>query len=157
MLDCVMERTELLLSDDCDSVVSFSSVASAGSCSAASGVSHHIFVDIKYYFMLCMRRPLKLNSPAAFFIKIGLQLFETHSVFFLFPSARSNSCAPLPATSAYFTTSEPRAKLLTRYHSNHILNSLDGSESGGGMQYGRSGEPVDSELLIKKKVKTTTN
>lgn len=77
--------------------------------------------------------------------------------FFFFLSSRSNSCAPLPATSAYFTTSEPRAKLLTRYHSNHILNSLDGSESGGGMQYGRSGEPVDSELLIKKKVKTTTN
>lgn len=41
--------------------------------------------------------------------------------------------------------------MLTRYHSNHILNSLDGSESGGGMQYGRNGEPVDSELLIKKK------
>jgi hypothetical protein len=66
VLDCVMDRTELLLSDDCDSVVSFSSVASAGSCFAASGVSHHIFVDIKYY-MLCMRRPLKLNSPAAFY------------------------------------------------------------------------------------------
>jgi hypothetical protein len=66
VLDCVMDRTELLLSDDCDSVVSFSSVASAGSCSVASGVSHHIFVDIKYY-MLCMRRPLKLNSPAAFY------------------------------------------------------------------------------------------
>lgn len=67
---------------------------------------------------------------------------------------RSNSCAPLPATSAYFTTSEPRAKLLTRYHSNHILNGLDGNGSTGGMQYGRNGDPVDSELLIKKKVKT---
>jgi hypothetical protein len=41
----VMDRTEL--PDDCDSIVSFSSVAS--SCSAASGVGHHIFVDIKYY------------------------------------------------------------------------------------------------------------
>ncbi|XP_057379868.1 uncharacterized protein LOC130702235 isoform X2 [Daphnia carinata] len=66
-------------------------------------------------------------------------------------SPKSNSCAPLPATSAYFTTSEPRAKLLTRYHSNHILNGLDGNASAAGMQCGRNGEPVDSELLIKKK------
>ena len=148
-----MDRTEL--SDDCDSIVSFSSVAS--SCSV-SGVSHHIFVDIKYMF-LCFcwalsgvgggdNWPLKLLSILFFF-------FDRISILFCVSlSARSNSCAPLPATSAYFTTSEPRAKLLTRYHSNHILNSLDGIESGGGMQCGRNGEPVDSELLIKKKVKS---
>ncbi|KAK4011745.1 hypothetical protein OUZ56_020860 [Daphnia magna] len=107
-----MDRTEL--SDDCHSIVSFSSAASgaswSSSFSSSSNGSSHIFVDIK-----------------------------------------SNSCAPLPATSAYFTTSEPRAKLLTRYHSNHILNGLDGNGSTGGMQYGRNGDPVDSELLIKKK------
>jgi len=50
---------------------------------------------------------------------------------------RCNSCAPLPATSAYFTTSEPRAKLLNRYVHN--------------MGTDHHVEPVNSELLVKKK------
>jgi hypothetical protein len=60
-LDSVMDRTEL--SDDCDSIVSFPLVG--GSCSASvRGVSHHIFVDIKYMFMLhgWDERPLKRNE-----------------------------------------------------------------------------------------------
>jgi hypothetical protein len=145
-----MDRTEL--SDDCDSIVSFSSVAS--SCSV-SGVSHHIFVDIKYMFLSGMGGVRGGGQLAIEIFVYSLFFWDRISILFWFSlSARSNSCAPLPATSAYFTTSEPRAKLLTRYHSNHILNSLDGIESGGGMQCGRNGEPVDSELLIKKKVKS---
>nr|CAG4638686.1 EOG090X0BVS [Cyclestheria hislopi] len=57
------------------------------------------------------------------------------------PSATSpgklNSCAPLPATSVYFTTSEPKAKLLTRYV-HDIQNET-------------TSEPINSELLVKKK------
>jgi hypothetical protein len=52
-------------------------------------------------------------------------------------SPKSNSCAPLPATSAYFTTSEPKAKLLTRY----VHNINNDSQT----------EPVNSEFLVKKK------
>jgi len=56
-------------------------------------------------------------------------------------SPKSNSCTPLPATSAYFTTSEPRAKLLNRYAHN-IHNGNDGHVDQ---------QPVSSELLVKKK------
>jgi hypothetical protein len=79
----------------------------------------------------------------------GLLMIFTRPVSFgtLRVIYRSNSCAPLPATSAYFTTSEPKAKLLTRYHN---INSSEGSSG-----HGSNGtiEPVSSELLIKKKVK----
>jgi hypothetical protein len=75
---------------------------------------------------------------------------------FVFFRNRSNSCAPLPATSAYFTTSEPRAKLLTRYHSsNHILNNNndDGNNSTtSGTATTSISSAFDSDLLIKKKV-----
>ena len=70
---------------------------------------------------------------------------------------RSSSCAPLPATSAYFTTSEPKAKLLNRYHSNQNILMLEENGENGVGQTNPAGssrieQPLDSELLIKKKV-----
>lgn len=95
-----------------------------------------IYVDVKSAYG---ERSIKLGAP------FDLSLSCLHLFI------RSNSFAPLPATSAYFTTSEPRAKLLTRYHSQHILGEEDELAKTAGKTPCEQ-QPVDSELLIKKKV-----